>query len=107
MPRILHCRPDRGRATAGVLYCRVQPEDVPEIVEQTLIQGQIVQRLCYEEPEAFRSLASYQDMPLFSKQVRIALRNCGFIDPEQIDDYIARDGYAALAKVLARCRPKT
>ena len=106
--------PCRGFCTAGpiaavqppgVLYCRVQPEDVPEIVEQTLIQGQIVQRLCYEEPEAFRSLASYRDMPLFSKQVRIALRNCGVIDPEQIDEYIARDGYAALAKVLGEMSP--
>jgi NADH-quinone oxidoreductase subunit F len=90
---------------AGVLYCRVQPEDVPEIVEQTLIQGQIIPRLCYEEPDAFRSLASYQDMPLFSKQVRIALRNCGLIDPEQIEEYVARDGYAALAKVLGEMSP--
>ncbi len=106
--------PCRGFCTAGpiavlqppgVVYCRVQPDDVPEIVEQTLIQGRIIPRLCHEEPEAFRSLASYQDMPLFSKQIRIALRNCGVIDPEQIEEYVARDGYAALAKVLGEMSP--
>ena len=90
----------------GVLYCRVQPEDVPEIVEQTLIQGEIVPRLVYDEPEAFRALPSFEDTPLFSKQVRIALRNCGLIDPEQIEAYIARDGYAALAKVLGEMSPE-
>jgi NADH-quinone oxidoreductase subunit F len=90
---------------AGVLYCRVEPEDVPEIVEQTLIQGRIVPRLLYDEPEALRSLPAYRDLPLFSKQVRIALRNCGLIDPEQIEQYIARDGYAALAKVLGEMSP--
>jgi len=107
--------PCRGFCTAGpiaivhppgVLYCRVQPEDVPEIVDQTLIQGKVVQRLCYDEPEAHRSLVSYQDMPLFSKQVRIALRNCGLIDPERIEEYIARDGYAALGKVLGEMSPE-
>lgn len=90
---------------AGVLYCRVDAEDVPEIVEQTLIQGQIVSRLVYDEPETMRSLPAYQDLPLFSKQVRIALRNCGLIDPEQIEQYMARDGYAALAKVLGEMSP--
>jgi NADH-quinone oxidoreductase subunit F len=90
----------------GVLYCRVQPEDVPEIVEQTLIQGEIVPRLVYDEPEAFRALPSFEDTPLFSKQVRIALRNCGLIDPEQIEAYIARDGYAALGKVLGEMSPE-
>jgi NADH-quinone oxidoreductase subunit F len=90
----------------GVLYCRVQPEDVPEIVEQTLIQGEIVPRLVYDEPEAFRALPSFEDAPLFSKQVRIALRNCGLIDPEQIEAYIARDGYAALGKVLGEMSPE-
>jgi NADH-quinone oxidoreductase subunit F len=107
--------PCRGLCTAGpivmvqppgVLYCRVQPEDVPEIVEQTLIQGRIVSRLCYDEPEAFRELPAYEELPLFSKQVRIALRNCGLIDPEQIEEYIARDGYAALAKVLGEMSPE-
>jgi NADH-quinone oxidoreductase subunit F len=90
---------------AGVLYCRVDAEDVPEIVEQTLIQGQIVSRLVYDEPETMRSLPAYQDLPLFSKQVRIALRNCGLIDPEEIEQYMARDGYAALAKVLGEMSP--
>jgi NADH-quinone oxidoreductase subunit F len=90
----------------GVLYCRVQPEDVPEIVEQTLIQGEIVPRLVYDEPETFRALPSFEDTPLFSKQVRIALRNCGLIDPEQIEAYIARDGYAALGKVLGEMSPE-
>jgi NADH-quinone oxidoreductase subunit F len=107
--------PCRGFCTAGpiavlqplgVLYAHVQPEDVPEIVEETLIHGRIVTRLEYQEPEAQRTITSCEDMPLFSKQVRIALRNCGRIDPEQIDEYIARDGYAALGKVLGEMSPE-
>ena len=77
----------------GVLYAHVQAEDVPEIVEETVIRKQVVPRLVYQEPAEHQSLPSYADMPLFSKQVRIALHNCGLIDPEKIEDYIARDGY--------------
>lgn len=89
----------------GVLYCHVEPEDVPEIVDQTLIQGRIVSRLLYREPAAFGELPSYDDMPLFNKQTRIAMRDCGLINPEQIDEYVARDGYAALAQVLGGMLP--
>ena len=89
----------------GALYCGVRPEDVPEIVDETLIKGQLLPRLCYEEPEEHRSIVSYQDLPLFSKQVRIALHNCGIVDPEKIEDYLVRDGYAALGKVLGEMTP--
>ena len=74
-------------------------------MEETLIRGQLVKRLTYQEPEEFQSVHSLRDMPLFSKQIRIALHNCGIIDPEKIEEYLGRDGYAALAKVLGEMSP--
>jgi NADH-quinone oxidoreductase subunit F len=90
----------------GILYCQVQPSDVPEVVEETLLKGRQVKRLAYEEPRQHKALPFYHDIPFYGKQVRIALRNCGLINPESIDEYIARDGYAALGKVLNTMTPE-
>jgi NADH-quinone oxidoreductase subunit F len=90
----------------GILYCQVQTNDVPEVVEETLIKGRQVQRLAYHEPSQHQALPFYHDIPFYGKQIRIALRNCGLINPESIDEYIARDGYAALGKVLTGMTPE-
>ncbi|MGI6577291.1 MAG: NADH-ubiquinone oxidoreductase-F iron-sulfur binding region domain-containing protein [Eubacteriales bacterium] len=90
----------------GSFYSMVKKEDVAEIVEEHILKGRIVKRLLYEgsgqETEAVTSL---NETDFYKKQVRIALRNCGVIDPEQIDEYIANDGYQALAKVLTEMTP--
>ena len=90
----------------GILYCQVQGSDVPEVVEETLFKGRTIQRLAYQEPIQHKALPLYHDIPFYGKQIRIALRNCGLINPESIDEYIARDGYAALGKVLNSMSPE-
>lgn len=90
----------------GLLYCRVQPADAGEIVAETLQHGQIIRRLLYQPPADLANVPFYADLPLFSKQVRVALANCGIIDPESIEDYIAQDGYRALGKVLTEMSPE-
>jgi NADH-quinone oxidoreductase subunit F len=84
----------------GIFYCQVQPRDVQTIVEETLVKGRVVGRLTYKAPETYKELPRYQDIPFYSKQVRITLRNCGIIDPEKIDEYIVRGGYEGLSKAL-------
>ncbi|MFP4481523.1 MAG: NADH-quinone oxidoreductase subunit NuoF [Thermovirgaceae bacterium] len=90
----------------GASYCRVAPEDVPEIVEEHLYKGRLVERLLYTVPGEMNKLPHYKDMPFYSKQHRVVLRNCGYINPEHIDEYIARDGYQALAKALLEMTPE-
>jgi len=90
----------------GAFYCRVTPEDVPEIVEEHLYKGRIVQRLLYTVPEDMEKVPYYKDIPYYSKQHRIVLSNCGYIDPEKIEEYIARDGYMALGKALLEMTPE-
>jgi len=90
----------------GAFYCRVTPEDVPEIVEEHLYKGRIVQRLLYTVPEDMEKVPYYKDIPFYSKQHRIVLSNCGYIDPEKIEEYIARDGYMALGKALLEMTPE-
>jgi NADH-quinone oxidoreductase subunit F len=90
----------------GIFYCQVKPDDVPDLVEETLLKGRIVERLTYQEPLAHRAIPHYSEIPFYSKQKRIALRNCGMIDPEDIREYIARDGYTALTKVLGGMLPQ-
>ena len=85
----------------GIMYYRVKPEDVDEIVSEHLLKGRYVQRLmtlsiATSSDESF----SADDNPFFKKQLRIALRNCGIINPEKIDEYIAHDGYQAIGKIL-------
>ncbi len=84
----------------GVFYNRVEVSDVPDLVEEHLLKGNIVKRLVYQESLLDDQVLPLMEVPFFKKQVRIALRNCGLIDPEAIDEYIAMDGYKALHKVL-------
>lgn len=89
----------------GIFYCQVKAEDVPFLVEETLLKGRVVERLTYQEPSAHQAVPFYGEIPFYSKQLRITLRNCGMIDPENIEEYIARDGYQALVKVLSSMTP--
>ena len=85
----------------GSFYSMVTPEDVPEIVEEHLLKGRIVKRLLYQETVVDdNTIKSLSHTPFYEKQKRVALRNCGVINPEKIDEYIAQDGYAALGKAL-------
>ncbi|MGI6704186.1 MAG: NADH-quinone oxidoreductase subunit NuoF [Clostridia bacterium] len=90
----------------GVFYSRVQEEDVEEIVSEHLLKGRIVKRLVYEESIEKDVIKSLDNVDFYRKQFRIALRNCGVIDPEDIDEYIAMDGYKAIAKVLTEMTPE-
>ncbi|MBO6079854.1 MAG: NADH-quinone oxidoreductase subunit NuoF [Bacteroidales bacterium] len=89
----------------NTFYTQVTPEDCLEIVNEHIIKGRKVQRLLYENPEDKEHISDSKHMGFYKKQMRIALRNCGFIDPENIDEYIARDGYKALASVLEQHDP--
>ena len=90
----------------GAFYSRVTPEDVPEIVEEHLLKGRIVRRLLYKETVVDESTTkSLNETTFYSKQMRVALRNCGVINPEQIDEYIALDGYQAIGKILTEKIP--
>ncbi len=92
----------------GAFYSMVKPEDVAEIVEEHLLKGRIVQRLLYDESvhEGSDEIKSLGEVDFYKKQHRIALRNCGVINPENIDEYIARDGYEALGKALTEMKPQ-
>lgn len=81
-------------------YTLVTPGDIPEIVARDLVQGDIVWRRLYLDPLSQKPAASFSETNFFAKQVRIVLKNCGFIDPENIEDYLARDGYMGLTKAL-------
>lgn len=91
----------------GLVYSRVKAADASEIVQSHLIQGIKVQRLIAPEDELHSErIDAIDDIPFFHDQQRIALRNCGIIDPENIEEYIAEDGYKALAKVLTTMTPR-
>ena len=91
----------------GSFYSMVKPDDVPEIVSEHLLKGRIVKRLLYKETIVDdQNTKALNDTTFYSKQKRIALRNCGVINPEVIDEYIARDGYQALGKVLTEMTPE-
>ncbi len=89
-----------------VFYPNVQPEDVPEIVEKTLLQGKLVKRLLYVDPATGRKVSREHDVPFYAKQQRSVFRFNGVLDPVDLEDYIARDGYAAVAKALAEMTPE-
>lgn len=89
----------------GSFYSQVKVEDVPEIVEEHLLKGRLVKRLLYDETVTMDSVKSLQETDFYKKQHRVALRNCGVIDPEDIEEYIAFDGYMALAKCLKEYTP--
>ena len=84
----------------NTFYVSVKPEDAEEIVREHVVKGRKVERLLYTAPDTGQHVPDSKHMKFYKPQLRIALRNCGFIDPENIGEYIARDGYAALAKVL-------
>ena len=90
----------------GAFYSRVASEDVKEIVEEHLLKGRIVKRLLYSETVDGDNIKSLNETTFYAKQMRVALRNCGVIDPENIEEYIARDGYRALGKVLSEMTPE-
>ena len=96
----------------GTFYSRVTPEDVDTIVEEHLLKGRIVDRLVYRDSETDQIVeeqaknVALSDTKFYKSQKRIVLRNCGVIDPDNIDEYIAMDGYAALGKVLTEMTPE-
>ena len=91
----------------GAFYSHIKAEDVDEIVSEHLVKGRIVRHLlCKEAVEGEGATKSLDEVDFYKKQKRVALRNCGVIDPEKIDEYIAFDGYKALAKVLTEMKPQ-
>ncbi len=89
----------------GVFYIQVKPEDVPDLVEQHFLKGRVVKELLYHEPETDLTVADVTEIDFFQKQRRLVLENCGVIDPEVIEEYIAREGYTALGKVVTELTP--
>lgn len=89
----------------NTFYTQVTPEDVAEIVDEHIIKGRKVERLQYKDPETHESVDDSKGMNFYKKQIRIALRNCGFINPENIEEYIGRDGYGALGTCLTEKTP--
>jgi len=90
----------------GAFYSRVELSDVKDIVEEHLLKGRIVTRLLYDETVQEDNIKSLNETQFYAKQMRVALRNCGVINPENIDEYIAVDGYQALGKVLTEMTPE-
>lgn len=89
----------------GSFYSMVKPENIPEIVQEHLLKGRVVQHLLYDETVTEQGVKSLNETQFYKKQHRVALRNCGVINPECIDEYIAYDGYAALAKAVTEMTP--
>ena len=91
----------------NVFYVHVKPDDAKEIVESHIGRNEVVERLLFEEPALdYKKVQKHEDMQFYKKQLRIALRNCGHINPEDISEYIANDGYLALAKCLEEMTPQ-
>ncbi len=90
----------------NTFYTSVTPGDVDEIIEEHVIKGRKVQRLLYKDPVKEESVSDSKHMGFYKKQLRIALRNCGFIDPENIEEYIARNGYEAMANAILEKKPQ-
>ncbi len=101
---------ERGPVTVilpqEIFYQQVTKEDVPEIVSKTLIKGEVVERLLYVDPLTGKKIVLDPEVPFYKKQMRIVFRNNGRINPTEINDYIARDGYAALSQVLTTMTPE-
>jgi NADH:ubiquinone oxidoreductase subunit F (NADH-binding)/(2Fe-2S) ferredoxin/NAD-dependent dihydropyrimidine dehydrogenase PreA subunit len=89
----------------GTFYCRVGKNDVQEIVEEHIYKGRPVQRLMYKGGEESPAVPHYKEIPFYGKQHRIALANCGYINPDNIEEYVARGGYEALGKALSSMTP--
>jgi NADH:ubiquinone oxidoreductase subunit F (NADH-binding)/(2Fe-2S) ferredoxin len=89
----------------GIIYMMIKPGDIPELVEEHLIKGRVLERLLYREPVTEGIIPTMQEIPFFALQDLRVLRNRGLIDPEKIEEYIARDGYAGMAKALTEMTP--
>ena len=90
----------------NTFYVQVQPEDASEIIAEHAIKGRSVKRLLYTDPVKKEQIPDSKHMGFYKKQLRIALRNCGLIDPENINEYLAADGYEAMGKVLLEMTPE-
>ncbi|WMJ80423.1 NADH-quinone oxidoreductase subunit NuoF [Clostridium sp. MB40-C1] len=90
----------------GIVYSNIKPSDIHEIVQEHFINGRVVKRLCYTLKLGDGRIKNLQSIDMFKKQERIVLRNCGIINPEKIDEYIARDGYKGLGEVLTKMSPE-
>jgi len=90
----------------NVFYVKVKLDDIDEIFQEHVIKGRVVERLLFVDPKQHEKVKEHKDMDFYKKQFRIALRNCGFINPEDISEYIAVRGYEALATVLAEKTPE-
>ena len=89
----------------GIFYQKLKPEDADAIVGEHLLKGRVVERLLYKEPVTAMTVSSLKGLSFFKNQEKIVLRNCGIINPLNIEEYIARDGYGALGKVLTSMTP--
>jgi len=89
----------------NVFYVKVKPEDAKEIVQKHIVEHKLVERLVYVEPTLKAQITDYQQMPFYKKQQRIALRNCGVIAEENINEYVAAEGFQGLAKALTEMKP--
>jgi NADH:ubiquinone oxidoreductase subunit F (NADH-binding)/(2Fe-2S) ferredoxin/NAD-dependent dihydropyrimidine dehydrogenase PreA subunit len=90
----------------GIFYQKIKKEDVAHIVEEHFLKGRPVKRLFYKEPASSETIPGINDIPFYAKQQLIVLRNRGVIDPESIDEYIARDGYLGVSKALLEMSPE-
>ncbi|HSA05269.1 MAG TPA: NAD(P)H-dependent oxidoreductase subunit E, partial [Tenuifilaceae bacterium] len=90
----------------NTFYTQVKPEDAAEIVKEHVVKGRKVARLLYTDPAKNEHISDSKHMGFYRKQIRIALRNCGFINPENVDEYIARDGYQAIGKAITEMDPQ-
>jgi NADH-quinone oxidoreductase subunit F len=90
----------------GIIYVSVQATDIPDLVEEHLVKGRVLERLLYREPVTDKPIPTMQDIPFFALQELRVLRNRGLIDPERLEEYIARDGYAGMAKALTEMKPE-
>ena len=90
----------------GILYVKVKPEDVDEIVEKTLVRGEVVERLLYHDPSTGEPARTEDSIPFYRRQVRVVLANCGRMNPEDIREAIAHGGYQAIARILREMTPE-
>ncbi len=90
----------------GILYTRVTPDDVPEILDRTVLGGEVVERLAYEDPRSKNRVVHYRDIPFYKYQTRIATRNVGRVDPHDLEDAIAHGAYAGAVKALFEMTPE-
>jgi NADH:ubiquinone oxidoreductase subunit F (NADH-binding)/(2Fe-2S) ferredoxin/Pyruvate/2-oxoacid:ferredoxin oxidoreductase delta subunit len=90
----------------GIFYVQARPADISEIIEETLVKGRIVERLCYKDRTTKEIIPIFEDIPFYARQERLVLRNCGRINPNRIEEYIAFGGYEALAHALLAMTPE-